>query len=112
MILPLVLFFLLSQLFSCFAVCNKTSLTKLKKFKTKTTKTKVNVTIPLACGFDETMLDVASLCVFPVVTTGTTNGTTKTRLLKKKSKKKVLKGKSKKVKKTKKRVKIKTKKNN
>lgn len=112
MISPLILLLLLSQLFSCFAACNRVSLTKVKKFKTTTTNktsNKVNVTIPLACGLDETRLDVASLCVVPVLTSGTT---TKTALPKKKSKKKLTKRKSKKAKKVKKRVKIKTKKNN
>lgn len=106
MILPLILFLLLSQLFSCFAACNKVSLTKVKKFKTKTTKSRVNVTIPLACGLDEGRLNVASLCVVPVVTSETT---TKTTVPKKKSKKKVLKGKAKRVKKVKKKAKSKKK---
>lgn len=99
MILPLILFFLLSQLFSCFA-CDKVLPTKVRKFKT-TKFNKVNSTIPLACGLEEGKLSVAPLCVVPVLTTKT--------LQKKKSKHKLAKGKTKKIKKVKTKINIKTK---
>lgn len=102
MIPPLILFLLLSQLFSCFAN-DKVPLTKVKKFKT-TKLNKVNSTIPLACGLEEGKLSVAPLCVVPVVTMKT--------LQKKKSKHKLTKGKTKKIKKVKKKKKIKTKSKN